>query len=184
GVGQVLTPLTLDVRSSPSATAITVRTSTISPTTFGTTPTDMASDKVTVSGNITYPGVLATAIDSTNTYGVAVAGGFVWVGTDGKLAKMTLQSIGGPTDLSVPVATSLNGPANNKVRMDLTLSNKGTAAIAGDALYLFSPGAFAARKSFSLAAGETQVLTDAFGNVGTGSLTNGAVRFRVTTGDA
>ena len=57
--------------------------------------------------------------------------------------------------------------------------------MAGDALYMYSPGAFAAKATFALAPGATQVLQDAFGNLGsTLNLAVGSVRLRVTTGNA
>jgi sugar lactone lactonase YvrE len=181
---QILAPQTFDVRTSPSTTAVTVRNSIIVPTTFTTAATPMPADTLDVSGSVTSPGVLTTLLDSIGTYGVTVSGGFVWVGTNGKLVNVTLQSIGGEADVTVPVATSLGGAANNKIRVDLTLSNRGAGALTGDALYLYSPGAFPPRTAFTLAPGATQVILDAFGNVGSGALLNGAVRFRVTTGTA
>ncbi len=179
---QTLTPLTFDVGASPSPTAITVRTSTITPTTFTTAAVPMPASTLIVSGSVNSPGVVTTQLDSTATYGIAVSDGFVWVGTNGKLVNVTLQSIGGAADATVPVATSLAGPADNKIRVDLTLSNRGSGTLTGDALYLYSPGAFAPRVPFSLPPGATQVLLDAFGGQGSGALLNGAVRFRVTAG--
>ena len=183
-VVQVLTPLTFEVRSSPGLTPVTVRTSTIVPTTFATAATPMPADTLDVSGSVSSPGVITTLLDSTGTYGVTVSDGFVWVGTNGKLVNVTLQSIGGATDVTVPVATSIAGAATNRIRIDLTLSNRGTGALAGDALYLYSPGAFPPRTAFALAPGATQVILDAFGNQGGGALLNGAVRFRVAAGTA
>lgn len=183
GLAQVLTPQTLDVASSSNARAVTIRTSTIAPTTFESTNSAIAASDLTVaSGSF---GIMTTAFPSTNTYGIAVAGGFLWIGTDGKLANLVLQSIGGATDQSVPTALSLAGPSNSRIRVDMTLSNRGSAAISGDALYLYSPGAFAARVPFTLAAGATQLLSDAFGSFGGSTqLANGPVRIRIDSGPA
>jgi hypothetical protein len=71
------------------------------------------------------------------------------------------------------------------MRIDITVSNAGSTAMAGEALYMYSPAAFAARTTFALAPGATQVLQDAFGNVGTSrNLASGSVRLRVITGNA
>ncbi len=169
-VVQTLTPREFEVRSSPGLTAVAIRNSTIVPTTFTTAATPMPADTLDVSGSVTSPGVITTLLDSTGTYGVTVSGGFVWVGTNGKLVNVTLQSIGGAADVTVPVATSIAGPANNRVRIDLTLSNRGTGPLVGDALYLYSPGAFPPRTAFTLAPGATEVILDAFGNLGGGAL--------------
>src|SRR5262249_40734946 len=104
---------------------------------------------------------------------------------DGKLANLNLQTIGAPADRSVPVATSSAGPPDSRIRIDLTLSNKGSSAIIGEALYMYSPGAFASRYAFNIQPGDTQVVADAFGNIGTAAfVANGAVRVRTLTGTA
>ncbi len=126
-----------------------------------------------------------TQVPVTQAYGIAVDGGQVWFGAGGNLARVALQSIGGPSDRAVPVANSAPGQPDDRIRIDITVSNAGSAAIAGDALYMYSPGAFAAKATFALAPGATQVLQDAFGNLGsTLNLAVGSVRLRVTTGNA
>ena len=155
---------------------------TITPTTFDTSPTQITASTIVVSAPSL--GTLTTTLDSTAGYGIAVSNGAVWMGTDGKLARMNLQTIGTPPDPTVPSALNLQGAANNKVRSDVTVANVGSATISGDFLYLYSPGSFAARTPMTLAAGATQVFTDAFGNLGNGALLNGPVRFRATAGSA
>ncbi len=183
---QILTAQTLDVHSSPStreAYLLNPTPPTIEPTLYTSVPAPIAADQIKVSNPAgTSPGVLTTTFPSTHAYGVTVADGIVWVGTDGQLAELNLQTIGGATDWSVPVATSRAGSANSKVRIDLTVTNRGTAAIAEDALYLFSSGSFAARATFSIAPGETQFVEDAFGNVAT-AVVDGPIRLATTTGD-
>jgi streptogramin lyase len=180
---QTLTPETVDVVATTLVAPVVVRNSTIVPTTFASPPEVVAPADLTQTSP--QPGILTTQFPSTNGYGINVSGGIVWIGTTGKLAMLNLQAVGGTADLSVPVATSLAGPANSKIAVQLTLSNLGASPITGDALYLFSPGAFAPRATFSLAPGETQSLPDFFGNVGsTTDVARGPVRFEVSTGSA
>ncbi|MFY9551067.1 MAG: hypothetical protein WAU32_07955, partial [Thermoanaerobaculia bacterium] len=184
-IAQTLIPETLPVGAVPSSTPVTTRTSTAIQSTFTSTSEAMPAANVTVTSNVSYPGVLVTQFPATHAYGIAVAGGTVWTGQDGKLANLTLQTVGDAADPTVPVASSAAGNADNRIRIDLTVSNRGTTAISGEALYMFSPGAFAARSVFTLAPGATSVIPDAFGNVGSQAvIANGAVRFRVVTGTA
>jgi streptogramin lyase len=184
-LSQILTPQTLDVGSTPNGIAVALRTTTISPTDFETVAEPMPEAEVTVSGNSAYPGLLTTSYPTESNWGIAVSGGIVWTGTNGDIARLNLQSVGGPNDVSVPVATSVSGQPNDRVRIDLTLSNRGTAAVGGEALFMYSPGAGAVRKTFTLAPGTTQFIQDAFGNVGNSvSPANGAVRVRALTGSA
>jgi streptogramin lyase len=179
----VVTPLTLDVVPTTLLQRVVVRNSTIAPTTFASPPQVLAPGDLTQSSP--QPGILTTTFPSTNGYGIKVSGGIVWVGTTGKLAMLNLQSIGGAADLSVPVATSLAGPADSKIAIQLTLSNLGSSPITGDALYLYSPAAYAARTNFTLAPGETQWLPDLFGNLGSSAaVTRGPVRLEISTGNA
>jgi hypothetical protein len=176
-----LTEVTDAVLSTDAVPAIP-RDVTITPTTFETGPTQIGSDTIVVSAPSL--GTLSTTLDSTSTYAIAVVNGAVWVGTDGKLARMTLQTIGTAPDLTVPSALNATGPPDNEVRSDVTIGNVGSTPINGDYLYLFSPGSFASRFPFTLAAGATQVFSDAFGALGNGALINGPVRFRASTGSA
>ena len=126
-----------------------------------------------------------TQVPVTQAYGIGVDGGQVWFGAGGNLVRVDLQTIGGATDRSVPVANSAAGPPDNRIRIDITLSNSGATTITGDALYMYSPGAFAAKTTFSVGPGATQVLADAFGNIGTSAnLAVGSVRLRAATGNA
>jgi streptogramin lyase len=180
----VRTPLVenTDTMLSVAAVPAIPRDLTITPTTFDTSPSQSAADTIVVSAPSL--GTLTTTIDSTATYGIAVADGAVWAGTDGKLARMTLQTIGTAPDLTVPSALNGSGAANNEVRSDVTVANVGSTAITGDFLYLYSPGSFAARTPLTLAAGATQVFPDAFGALGNGTLLSGPVRFRAASGPA
>jgi streptogramin lyase len=174
-----LTGVTDAVLSTDAVPAIP-RDVTITSTTFETGPTQIAADTIVVSAPSL--GTLSTTLDSTSTYAIAVVNGSVWAGTDGKLARMTLQTIGTAPDLTVPSALNATGPADNEVRSDVTLGNVGSTAINGDYLYLYSPGSFASRFEYTLAAGATQVFADAFGGLGNGALVNGPVRFRSSSG--
>src|SRR5438552_5954886 len=57
--------------------------------------------------------------------------------------------------------------------------------MSGQGFYLFSPGLYPARMTYTLAAGATSFVPDAFGNLaGTSTLLNGPVRLSPTTGAA
>src|SRR5262245_53653322 len=184
-IAQVLTPQTLDVSAVTSSFTVTTKSSTVTRSTFTSTSTAMPATGLSVSSNVSFPGVLVTQFPETHAFGIAVVGGEVWTGQDGKIANVKLQTIGDPSDTTVPVASSSAGEANDRIRIDVTLSNKGTSSIAGEALYMYSPGTFAARKTFNVQPGATQVLTDAFGNIGTvNNLASGSVRIRTITGTA
>ena len=168
-----------DVHPSDALPAVP-RTRTIVPTTFETGPTPIDSSTITVAAPSL--GTLSTSFGSTSTYGITIKDGAVWTGTDGKIARLNLQTIGTAPDLTTPSALNAGGASNNRVRSDVTVGNVGSSAIGGDFLYLFSPGSFAARFPFTLTPGATQVFTDAFGNLGSGALLDGPVRFRASSG--
>ena len=103
----------------------------------------------------------------------------------GKVAHLQLQTVGAPSDLVAPVATQLAGAADVEGRIDVTLYNPSDTTISGDLLYLFSPGFFAARTSFTLAPGQTSLLSDAFGDLGSATVPFvGPVRILVSSGPA
>ena len=180
-----LTPFQLEERAIPSPFRVETRTFPVPPTTFTTEETALTDADFRVASNASYPGVLINQIPVTQAYGIDVEGGFVWFGSGGNLVRVEMQTIGGETDVSSPVASSAGGTADNRIRIDITLSNTGAAPIAGEALFMYSPGAFAARTTFTLEAGETRVLADAFGSIGTAAvLANGSVRVRAVTGNA
>jgi streptogramin lyase len=178
-----LTPLTLDVGSSPSQRAVTIRNTRIIPTEFVSVAKPIAATDFAVTNPSATQGMLTTTFSSVNTYGIAVIGGRVWAGTDGNLAALNLQAIGIATDQAVPVASSLAGPADSKIQVDITLANLGTAAISGQSFYLFSPGSFAPKTTFTLAPGATTLFADNFGNV-SAHFVNGPVRIGSTSGNA
>ena len=172
---------------------VTIRQSVIVPcTTNGTTAcwSDFTSTAAaidpgsfTTTSVATAPGLITTTFPLSNTYGITVVGGRVWTGTDGQLAALNLQTIGDAADRSVPMATSLAGSADDKVRIDVTLTNHGSSTLGGQALYLFSAGSYAPKAAYSIPPGGTAFLSDAFGNLASTSvLTNGPVRLNSTTG--
>jgi streptogramin lyase len=176
-----LTPRTLDVGTSPSQRAVTIRNTKIIPTEFVSVPKPIAATDFTVSNPNPTQGMLTTTFSSSNTYGIAVVGGRVWAGTDGNLAVLNLQAVGSANDQAVPVASSLAGPADLKIQVNITLANLGAATIAGQSLYLFSPGSFAPKTTFTLSPGATSLFADNFGNVAT-QFVNGPVRLGATSG--
>jgi streptogramin lyase len=180
-----LAPIEADVRTVPSVVPLDTRTFPVPPTTFQTEATVLPQADFRVANNAAFPGVLINQIPVTQAYGIDVVGGYVWFGAGGNLVRLEMQTAGGPEDTSVPVATSAAGAADNRIRIDLTLSNTGTAGIVGEAFYMYSPGNFAARNEFTIAAGETRVLQDAFGPIGSGGVVaTGSVRIHVQAGNA
>jgi streptogramin lyase len=183
GTGATLTPQTLTVGSSINKLPALIRDSTITPTTFTASPTALAgSDLTTTVGSI---GVLETQYGLTNAYGIDVDGGTVWVGADGGLQRLVLQTIGTPSDLTVPVAAEFGVSPGTRITTDVTLYNAGSAPISGNILYMYSPAAFAASTSFTIAPGETQFLSDALQGASSNSFVLfGPVRINVTGGNA
>jgi sugar lactone lactonase YvrE len=184
GVGtRTIVPETLEVHPLVNARPAVVHDRTITPTTFASSPEAIAATDLPVSLGI--GGILRTQIPWTNAYGIEVVGGEVWVGSSGKLARLELQTIGGPSDLVAPVATQLAGPVESEGRVDIMLYNPTDTPIAGEALYLFSPGYLAARATFNVGPGLTALLSDAFGDLGSTTIPiSGPVRIRVTSGPA
>ena len=183
GLTQLIAPQTNDVASLVNRLATTTRDSTITPTTFTSAQTPIAAADLTASNP--GAGLLRTSFPFKNAYGISAAGGVVWVGTDGHINRLTLQSIGSAADLTVPVALQFGTPPGPGVAIDLTLFNRGTAPLSVDALYLFSPAAFAQRVTVTVAPGATVLVPDAFKDTSSNSaLMIGPVRFSVTSGNA
>lgn len=179
---RTIEPVTLAVGSLVNGRRATIRDTTITPTTVAAAPEDIPADGLPVTAS--FSGVLRTEIPWTSSYGIEVVGGEVWIGSNGRLAKVVLQTIGGDSDLAAPVATQLAGPVETEGRVDITLSNLGDTTIVGEALYLFSPGFFAARAAFTVLPGGTVVLSDAFADLGSSTVPiSGPVRIRVTSGN-
>ncbi len=178
-----LTPQTLDVKSVVNKLATTTRDSVITPTNYtSTAATFAATDLAVTSPNV---GLLTTTFPDANAYGISAQGGAVWVGSNGFLVRLSLQTIGSAADLTVPFAAEFGVSPGARITADLTLSNRGAAAISGDALWLDSPGSFAPRLTFSVDPGATVFLPDAFQAISTNAgLRFGPIRLRVTTGTA
>ncbi len=174
-------PVTYDVGSSGVVRPVTIRNTVIVPTEFTSVPVTITPSQFAVTNPNPTSGILTTTFPSVNTYGITVAGGRVWAGTDGNLASLNMQAIGSATDLGVPVASSLAGPANSKIGINLTLADLGTAAITGQSLYLYSPAVFAPRTTFTLNPGATSLSADNFGNIAI-PFVNGPVRMGSTNG--
>jgi hypothetical protein len=120
-----------------------------------------------------------------NAYGIRVAGGVVWVGSANVLARLIIQTIGNGDDLTVPVAAEFGVSPGDRIVTDVTLFNRGDSPISGDILYLYSPAAFAASKSYTVGPGQTILLSDALaGSSSNAAVLFGPVRVRVATGSA
>lgn len=183
GSGSLLQSETLAVGAAPNKLKALIHDSTITPTVFTSAAASMAaSDLVTTS---TLPGILRTQFPSLNAYGIAVSGGVVWTGSANVLARLVIQTIGSPSDLTVPVAAEFGVSPGDRIVTDVTLFNRGDAPISGDILYLYSPAAFAFKTSFTVGPGETVLLPDALGATSSNSgVLFGPVRLRVSSGAA
>jgi streptogramin lyase len=178
-----LVPETLEVHPLVNPRKAIVRDYTVTPTTFGSVAEAIPAADLKVSAGA--PGILRTEIPWQNAYGIDVSGGEVWVGTTGRLARVLPQTVGTASDLVAPAASQRAGATDQEVRVDMMLYNASDTPIAGEALYLFSPGFFAARQTFNLAPGATALVSDAFGDLGSASITvTGPLRLHVTSGPA
>ncbi|MGH9399343.1 MAG: hypothetical protein ACRD00_03170 [Thermoanaerobaculia bacterium] len=186
--GTVLSPLTVPVRHLVNGKKALIRDSVITPTTFTSTQKAFADTDLTVTAGVLGAGTLRTAFASTNAYGITVADGYVWTGSNDRIVRLHLQNIGNDGDLAVPVAVeSASDPAVTLAqdRVDITLANTGDSAIMGNILYLYSPAALAASVGFAVNPQGTAVLEDVFHDiVGVGFAVSGPVRIQVTSGTA
>jgi virginiamycin B lyase len=177
-----LTPDTLTVAVLPRLPA-QIRDSVITPITFTSTLAAFAPADLTVTAS--GAGVLNFQYNKTNAYGLTVDNGAVWTGSNGFLVRLIPQTLGGPTDQTIPLALQYGSAPADTVRVDLTLSNRGSEAISGTALFQYSAGAFPRSRAFTLAPGETALLQDAFAGAATSQdLVNGPIRLQVTAGQA
>ncbi|HTY43045.1 MAG TPA: hypothetical protein VMH79_14320 [Thermoanaerobaculia bacterium] len=177
-----LTPFTFSVGSALTTIPVTQLQSVVVPTDFTSAPATMDPTQFTITNPV--PGNLTMTFPSSNTYGIEVVGGRIWAGTDGNLAAFNVQTVGVPTDRSVPMATTLAGAADSRVRIDTTVSNSGTATISGAGYYLYSPAQPTPRLTFQIASGGTTLIPDSFGTLaGTSTLLNGPIRLGLTSGD-
>ena len=176
-------PETLEVHPLANTRLAVVRDHTVTPTTFTSAAEEIPQADLKVVAGAS--GILRTEIPWQNAYGIDVSGGEVWVGTTGRLARVVPQAVGTASDLIAPAASQRPGAADAEVRIDLVLHNASDTTISGEALYLFSPGFFAARTTFTLAPGATSLVSDAFGDLGLASTTiTGPLRLHVTSGPA
>jgi streptogramin lyase len=183
GSAIVLTPVTNHVGSTANQRNAVVRDTTAIFSTFTSTRASVAATDVTVS--LLTPGLLQTQFPSTNAYGIDVVPGGAWVGSEGLLLFVTFQSIGASSDLTVPVAAEFGVSPGERIVTQSTLYNRGSSPITVDALYLYSPGSFAARVTNVIGPGQTLFLPDTFGDSSSNSrVAFGPVRFQVTSGNA
>ena len=166
--------------SLPKPKPATIRDSVITPIAFTPENAAFAASDLTVTAS---SGVLHVEFNKTASYGLTAVGGAVWVGSNGFLVRLVPQTIGGATDQTVPVALQFGTAAPDPVRVNLTLFNRGSTTLTGNALFQFSPGAFPQEKPFTVGPGATVFLEDAFAGAPSGlGLVSGSVRFQVTSG--
>ncbi len=177
-----LTSETLTVGASPNKAKGLIRDSVITPTVFTAQPQNLAAADLTITADNV--GLLRTQYGLSNAYGIKVDGGVIWVGADGGLQRLVLQTIGNASDLTTPVAVE-RGILGPRIKTDITLFNRGSAPVSGDILFLYSPAAFAAKTSFTVAPGETQLISDALQGASSDSVALfGPVRLSITSGAA
>ncbi|HYK41409.1 MAG TPA: hypothetical protein VE007_03405 [Thermoanaerobaculia bacterium] len=182
GSDVTLTGVSSIVGSTINQRAAQVRDSTAIVSTFTSTKATVAASDVVV-GAATV-GVLQTRFPSTNAYGIAATPGGVWVGSDGLLLFVALQTVGNIADPAVPVAAQFGVSPGEHFEIETTYYNKGSAPMSVDTLYMLSPGSFAARRTVDLAPGQTLVLPNTFSDAASVRYaTFGPVRFVVTSGN-
>ena len=185
-VGTPLTPLIVPVRHIVNAKPVLIRDSTITPTTFVSTINGFTTSDLTVTAGPVNSGILLTSFNHNNAYGITVADGYVWTGSEGEIVRLLLQNLGQDTDLTVPIVfekAADKPPLEDRV--DVTLANSGSSTISGNLFFLYSPASFAASVGFTVNPHSTSVIRDAFHNVQPGSVTvSGPVRVQVASGTA
>ncbi len=183
GSTAVLPSETLTVGAAPNKLPALIHDSTITPTTFTSTVAGMAATDLLTTNPL--PGFLRTQFPFINAYGIRVAGGAVWVGSATVLARLVINTIGSPSDLTVPVAAEFGVSPGDRIVTDVTLYNRGDAPISGDILYLYSPAAFVPSTPYTVGPGQTVLLSDALkGSSSNTAVLFGPVRVRVSTGAA
>lgn len=184
-----LTPLTVPVRHIVNGKRALIRDSVITPTTFASSINGFADSDFTLTSS-PVSGFLRLQYNNRNAYGIAVADGYIWTGSDGKILRLLVQNIGNDNDLAVPYVFRKPPDPNAQDpdatdRVDVTLANTGGSTIAGSLLFMFSPGSYAASAPFSLEPNKTAVLSNVFADViSPGSEGSGPVRILVTSGTA
>ncbi len=159
------------------------RDTTITSTTFTPEVATFAGSDLTVTQAA--PGLLRIQFNKTNAWGITSQGGAIWVGSDQNLVRLVAQTIGGAGDLTAAVALQRGTFPADSVAVNLILSNRGTAPVAGTALFQYSAGAFPRPRVFFVAPGQTAVVPDAFlGAASAGALVLGGVRIQITNGQA
>ena len=178
-----LTPETLDVNRLPNARSATIRDTTAIVSNFTSTKAVAADTDVKITSG--GAGMVRTQFPVTNAYGLTVTGKGIWVGSQSKLVHILPPTLGSASDPVVPSAAQFGVSPGIRIQQEATLVNRGGATVAGDAVFMYSPGAFFPSASYSVDPGDTVVLSDLFGNASSNSgLQIGPVRFRVTSGSA
>lgn len=186
--GRVLAPLTVPVRHVVNPKPALIRNSVITPTTFTSTVNSFGTSEMPVTLGAAGRGLLRTAFPGTSAFGITVADGYIWTGSNGALVRLQLQNIGADRDLAVPIA--FEAASNPSVtlaqdRVDFTFANAGGSTVSGNLLFLYSPAALTASIPFTVAPNSTAVVEDIFhGLLGPGFSVSGPVRVQVTSGTA
>jgi hypothetical protein len=198
GAGAAITGQSVPVHNTPNPKPAFIRSScpkqttlcdfTITPTTFAATSAGFTTSDLTVTdgGN----GIVFTSFNSNNAYGITIADGYVWTGSDGKIVRLLLQNLGEDDDLAVPIvferaAVTGVSPAPPFDRVDVTLANQGDSTILGNLVFMYSPAASAAIVGFTINPRSTAVLEDVFHGVPNATAgISGPVRVQVVSGTA
>ena len=183
--GSVLTPLTVPVRHVVNPKPALIRDSVITPTTFTSTVTSLGSSDLPVTQDPT-SATLRTTLNSTNAFGITVADGYVWTGSNGVLVRLLLQNAGADQDIAIPLAVvNESNPTLSLAqdRVDITLANTGGSTITGNLLYLYSPAERTLSIPFTVSPNATSVIEDIFHDaIGVGTSVSGPLRVQVTGG--
>lgn len=186
--GSVLAPLTVPVRHVVNPKPALIRDSVITPTTFTPTVKFFGNSEMPFTLGAAGSGILRTAFASTNAFGITVADGYVWTGSNGAIVRLQLQNTGADQDFAVPIAfEAASDPSVTLAedRVDFTFANAGGSTISGNLLFLYSPAALTASIPFTVNPNSTAVVEDIFHDMlGPGFSVSGPVRVQVVSGTA
>jgi streptogramin lyase len=183
-----ISPKTVPVHHVVNGLPALTRDSVIAPTTYASPSSVVGGSQITVTAGTDLSGIQRYTFTSGRGFGILVADGWVWVGSDDRIDRLNLLDFGADTDLCVPVvfeAAAADPTKKDQDRVDVTLANLGGSTITGNLNFLYSPAALAASLPFTVGPNATNVQTDVFASVpGPGFVVNGPVRIQVTGGNA
>jgi sugar lactone lactonase YvrE len=183
----VISPQTVPVHNIVNGLPALIRDSVITPTTYASPTSVVGGGDITVTAGPDLSGIQRYTFSSGRGFGILLADGYVWVGSDDRIDRLNLEAFGADTDLCVPVVfegAAADPTKTDQDRVDVMLANMGGSTITGNLNFLYSPAAAAASLPFTVGPNGTNVQTDVFASVlGPGFVVHGPVRIQVTGGN-